>query len=142
MSRALDDLSSDMRPRAVEVLARLTERGIAVIIVDTLRTIEEHLQNLQNGTSKAKFSRHLPRMLRRQCLPGDPNAEKSDAIDLCPLGVYALHGEKKLMWDGKDPVWRIIAECGEREGLVSGFRWKDPFDPGHLELPRIVWDRP
>lgn len=139
MSRALDDLSSDMRPRVVEVLARLTERGIAVLIVDTLRTEVEHEAHLKSGISKAKFSRHLPRKLRG-VRPDHPDAEKADAIDLCPYGQYALHGPDKLQWDPVDPVWKIIAEVGEAEGLISGFRWRNPFDPGHLELPRTFWD--
>lgn len=140
MSRALDDLSSDMRPRAVEVLARLTERGIAVVIVDTLRSSKEQEEFYKRGVSKTKLSRHLPRYLRTHVPANDLNWNKADAIDLCPYSVYALHGEDKLQWDAQDPVWRIIAEIGEGEGLVSGFRWRDPFDPGHLELPRSVWE--
>jgi hypothetical protein len=141
MSRALDDLSSDLQPLAFALLARLVERNVAVMIVDTLRTEAEHLQNLKAGTSATKFSRHLPRRLRRFCLPDDPNREKSDAMDLCPYEVYALRGPDKLQWDTGDPAWAVIGEEAEKLGLVWGGRWVKPHDPGHVELPRAVWDR-
>jgi hypothetical protein len=46
MSRRLDDLDPRFRPLAFEFLARLTEAGIHVMIVDTLRTPAEHAANL------------------------------------------------------------------------------------------------
>lgn len=141
MSRRLDDLSSDLQPLAFALLARLVERGIAVMIVDTLRTEEEHAANLKAGTSVAKFSRHLPRKLRRFCQPDDPNREKADAMDLCPYEVYAASGPDKLAWDTEAPGWRVIGEEAEQLGLVWGGRWRQPHDPGHVELPRAVWDR-
>lgn len=140
MSRKLDDLSSDFFPLAILLLARLTERGIPVLIVDTLRTEAEHQQNLANGTSATRFSRHLPRRLRRPMPPTDPDADKSDAIDLAPYSVYQLHGPDKLQWDTKDPAWRVIGEEVERLGLIWGGRWTQPHDPGHAELPRSLWD--
>lgn len=141
MSRALNDLSSDLKPLAFELLARLTERGVQVMIVDTLRTEAEHQQNLKNGTSAAKFSRHLPRKLRRTCAPTDPNREKSDAMDVCPYELYALHGPDKLRWEPTDAAWRVIGDEALKLGLIWGGLWKTPFDPGHVELRREVWDR-
>lgn len=141
MSRALNDLSSDFQPLAFAFLARLTERGIAVMIVDTLRTEAEHLANLKAGTSAAKFSRHLPRRLRRACAVDDPNREKSDALDVCPFEQYALHGPDKLRWEPTDAAWAVIGSEAQKLGLVWGGLWKQPFDPGHVELPRAVWDR-
>lgn len=139
MSRALNDLSSDLRPLAFELLARLVERGVAVLIVDTLRTEAEHAANLSSGASVAKFSRHLPRHLRRFCDPHDPNRETSDAMDLCPYETYALHGPDKLRWDPTDAAWAVIGAEAEKLGLVWGGRWVKPYDPGHVELPRAVW---
>ena len=133
-TRSLDDLSSEFRPKAIEVLARLTERGIAMMIVQTLRTISEHRQNLANGTSKTALSKHLPRVLRGYALD-HPDAQKCDAIDIAPYDVYALHGPDKLQWNAADPAFAIIGEIGESLGLRWGGRWRDPVDPGHLELP-------
>lgn len=141
MSRALDDLSSTLRPIVFEVLARLTEAGLAVMIVDTLRTEAEHQANLAAGTSKAKLSYHLPRHLRLNLPPSltDPDRGKSDAIDLAPFAQWQLHGPDKLQWDPADPAWKVIGRIGEGLGLEWGGRWANPHDPGHLQLPRARW---
>lgn len=140
MSRALDDLSTPMRLRTYEWLARLIEAGVMVMIIDTLRTEEEHRKNLENGTSKIARSYHLPRRMR---VPGlntaHPDYGKSDAIDICPYSQYELHGPDKLQWDSKDPVWKTIIHTCEQSGLESGGRWTNPHDPGHGQLPKKIW---
>jgi hypothetical protein len=141
VSRRLDDLSTDLQPKAFELLARLVERGVAVMVVDTLRTEAEHLTNLKNGSSATKFSRHLARRFRRYCLADDPNREKADAMDLCPYETYAANGPDKLRWDAAAPEWKVIGEEAENLGLIWGGRWTQPHDPGHVELPRAEWDR-
>src|SRR5882762_6912975 len=123
MDRALDSLSSDLKPVVIEVLARLVERQIAVLIVQTSRTVEEQQANLINGTSHIRLSKHLPRKLRSLKF-GVLNDEKSDAIDLCPYALYQLHGPDKLQWSADDPAWQVIGEIGERLGLRWGARWK------------------
>ena len=123
-----------MRPRVFEVLARLTERGVPVMIVSTGRSIEEHQQNLANGTSWTALSRHLPRALRIPNLPTtDPNYLKSDAIDLAPYETWLAHGPDKVSWDAADPAWKILGELGESVGLKWGGRWVKTPDWGHLE---------
>lgn len=141
MSRALDDLSTDLQPLAFELLARLVERGLAVMVVDTLRTEAEHLENLRKGTSATKLSRHLPRRLRRLCDSDDPNREKADAMDVCPFAVYDLNGPDKLQWDAGHPAWKVVGEEAEKLHLIWGGRWVQPVDPGHVELPRPAWER-
>ena len=120
MSRKLDDLSPEMRPLAMELLARCVEAGIAVIIVDTLRTPEEHAENVRRGVSWVKHSKHLD----------------GDAIDVAPFSQYALHGPDKLQWDGDDPIWIKIGKIGEAVGLRWGGRWVHTPDLGHFELVR------
>lgn len=119
MSRAIDDLSPRFRPFAVEFLARLVEAGIAVIIVDTLRTPAEHAANLAKGVSWTTRSKHLD----------------GDAIDVCPYETYALHGGDKLQWDAGDPIWTRIGQIGEACGMRWGGRFKAPAKPdmGHFE---------
>jgi hypothetical protein len=139
MSRALDDLSSALRPLAFEWIARLSEQGIAVMVIDTLRTPDEHRKNLQNGASSIALSLHLPRRLRYPALPAShPDYDKSDAMDVCPFDQYQLHGPDKLKWDSSDPAWRLIIAACERVGLESGGRWKKPYDPGHGQLPSAL----
>lgn len=115
MSRRLDDLSTRFKPVAIELLARCVENGIHVLIVDTLRTPEEHAANLAKGVSWTKHSRHLD----------------GDAIDICPYETYQLRGPDKLAWnDG--PTWERIGAIGEALGLRWGGRWKVK-DLGHFE---------
>lgn len=134
--RSLDSLSSEFKPLAFEWIARVTTRGIPVMIIQTSRTQAEHQVNLLNGTSGTSLSLHLPRKMRwpmdQVLLPSE--REKSDALDLAPYDHYQLHGPDKLQWDTTDPAWGVIGEEAERLGLRWGGRWLKPFDPGHGEL--------
>ncbi len=116
MSRALNDLSPRFKPLAIELLARLTEAGIAVLVIDTLRTPEEHAANLAKGVSWTTHSKHLD----------------GDAIDICPYAIYDVDGPDKLNWNAGHPVWKRIGEIGESLGLRWGGRWKQK-DMGHFE---------
>lgn len=119
MSRRLDDLSARFRPLAVELLARLTEAGIQVMIVDTLRTPAEHAENLAKGVSWTQHSKHLD----------------GDAIDVAPWDMYTLDGPDKLQWDARHPVWARIGAVGKTiPGLRWGGDWKKTPDPGHFEF--------
>lgn len=129
MSRKLDDLAPEFKPLACELIARASEAGIPVFIVDTLRTPQEQARNLQTGASKTKNSRHLPQA---------PSG-LSRAIDICPYEVFSAAGPDKLQWNTHDenrellPNWKKLGEIGEGLKLRWGGRWKDPFDPGHFE---------
>lgn len=133
MSRRLDDLSSPLRPKVFELLARVLEKGFPLLIVDTLRTEAEHAANLAKGVSWTPRSKHLPRKVRGWPAT-DTDAEKSDAIDLCPYEVYDAHGPDKLGWPEDHPAWPVIRDEAERLGLRSGARWRQK-DLGHVELP-------
>lgn len=136
MSRLLDDLSTEIQPKVYELLARCVEAGLAVMIVDTLRTEAEQIENVRKGVSWTMNSRHLPRRMRGY-LSTDLNAEKSDAIDVCPYSVWDLHGPDKLQWDRSDPVWKKIGAIGESIGLKWGvIKNGEQVDPGHFEMKR------
>lgn len=121
MNHSLDALSPRFKPLAIELLARLTEAGIPVVIIQTLRTPEEHAANLAKGVSWTTHSKHLD----------------GDAIDLCPYEVYDAHGPDKLSWDASLPVWQQIGPVGERLGLRWGGRWQQK-DMGHFEYVEKV----
>lgn len=123
MSRLLKDLAPEFRPLAVELIARCVEAGIAIMIIDTLRTPSEQADNLAKGVSWTMNSKHLPQ----------PPSGLSRAIDLAPYEVYNLAGPDKLKWDSKDPVWLKMGLIGESLGLRWGGRWKTP-DSGHFEF--------
>jgi hypothetical protein len=136
MDRSLDSLSSDFLPLAMELLARLAERGIAVMIVQTSRTAAEAAANSASGASATTHSKHLSRSLRGRGTGGADDG-KADAMDLCPYDVYQLAGPDKLQWtdDTKGhPAFAAIGEEAERLRLRWGGRWRQPYDPGHVEL--------
>ena len=116
MSRKLDDLSDRFRPLAIELIARCVEQGIAVLIVDTLRTKAEQAENIRKGVSWTQNSKHLT----------------GDAIDLAPYETYELHGGDKLQWNTAEPVWQRMGAIGEALGLRWGGRWTVK-DTGHFE---------
>jgi hypothetical protein len=116
-SRRLDDLSARFRPFAVELLARLVEAQIPVLVIETRRTFAEHQANLAKGVSWTPHSKHLD----------------GDAIDLCPYEQFQLHGPDKLQWATDDPVWPQIGAIGEALGLRWGGRWQQK-DMGHFEF--------
>ena len=116
MSRRLDDLSARFRPLAVELLARCVEAGIPVIIIDTLRTMQEQEANIAKGVSWTLNSKHLT----------------GDAIDICPFSQYDAHGADKLLWEASDLIWQRIGALGEALGRRWGGRWKVK-DLGHFE---------
>lgn len=133
MDRSLDSLSSDCYIKACEWIARVTARGVAVMIVQTGRSMAEHQANLAAGTSSTSLSLHLPRYLRWPA-GVTPEPDKCDALDLVPYAQYSINGPDKAQWDTKDPAWGIIGYECERVGLRWGGRWRQPFDPGHGEL--------
>jgi hypothetical protein len=116
MSRRLDDLAPVFRPLAIELIARSVEAGIGVMIVDTLRTPEEHAENLRRGVSWTNRSKHLDGL----------------AIDIAPYDEYSLAGPDKLLWNANNPVWGKLGAIGERLGLRWGGRWRQK-DMGHFE---------
>ena len=120
MSRRLDDLDSRFRPIAIELLARLTEAQIPVMIIDTLRTPAEHADNLARGVSWTAKSKHLDGL----------------AIDICPYAIYDIAGPDKLQWNAADPVWQRIGLIGESLGLRWGGRWtRKDLGPFELVVP-------
>lgn len=138
MSRRLDDLSTALRPLADALLAALAADQVTVRVISTLRTMAEHQANLRRGTSSAILSFHLPRHLRVPGLsPADPDFDKADALDL----VLYDPAVNKALWDTELPGWQAIGHHAERLGLEWGGRWKKPYDPGHVQLPRAVWQR-
>lgn len=148
--RSLDALSSDFYPKACEFLARVTARGVCLLIVQTRRTLAEHQDHIASGASNVTFSKHLPRHLRGfsddislgpDLLSRTSDLDKSDAMDVAPYDIFQLHGPDKLQWTLKDGAWLIIGEEAERLGLRWGGRWQKPVDPGHVELVLDDHDR-
>ncbi len=117
MDCKLDHLNLVFREVVFELLARYTEDRLPMMIINTFRTEAEQLEAVRSGHSWVTHSKH----------------QDGRAIDVCPYEVYNLHGDDKLQWDARDPVWERVASIGERLGLRSGYRWMKK-DCGHLEM--------
>lgn len=117
MDKQLDSLQQLMRQRTFEFLSRLIEANIPVMIINTLRTVDEQKANIANGTSWTPNSKHLI----------------GNAIDICPYSIYQEVGPDKLQWDSNDPIWNKIGTIGESCGLKWGGRWTVK-DMGHFEI--------
>lgn len=116
--KRLNKLRDDFYIFAVELIAKCAEAGISICIVETFRSAEAHQEDLKNNRSWIKRSKH----------------QDGIAIDIAPYEIFSLHGEDKINWNSKDPVWLKMGEIGESLGLVWGGRWEQK-DMGHFELP-------
>ncbi len=116
MSQLLKDLDPRFRPHAILLLAKSVEARIPIVIVETLRTPEQHAINVANGRSWIARSLHCSGL----------------AIDICPFDLFDLHGPDKLAWNADEPVWQVLGKIGESIGLRWGGRWKQK-DMGHFE---------
>lgn len=116
MSRKLDDLTPAFRTKAMELLARSIEAGIPVIIIDTVRTLNEQEENVRRGVSWTMKSKHL----------------EGRAIDIAPYEEWRQYGADKISWDPLNPSWSRLGAIGEALGLTWGGRWKKR-DLGHFE---------
>lgn len=129
----LDLLHPDFRGLAVLFLARCAERRIPLVIVETWRTEEAHQEDVANGRSWVKKSKHQHTITRR--FGGREIIDPASlAIDVAPYDVYQLHGDDKLKWDANDPVWDKLGELGEHVGMKWGGRWRVK-DLCHFQAP-------
>jgi len=120
--RSLDHLSDAFRPKAFEIIARCTAAGIAVMVIETLRSAAQHAEDIATGHSWVAVSKH----------------QTGDALDLCPYSQYIVHGAKKLDWDAADPIWKLMRDAaGVVSGVRFGFDWPNHPDVGHFELASI-----
>lgn len=128
LDRSLGSLATRFQPVVYELLAKLTEAGIAVMIINTKRTDIEQVIAVTSGHSWVQHSKHQDGL----------------AIDICPYDMYYLHGPDKLKWDTNDSVWWQIGKIGEGLGLRWGGRFKQNdvnkigIDPGHFEYVEPV----
>jgi peptidoglycan L-alanyl-D-glutamate endopeptidase CwlK len=118
MSCSIEDLSSEFKPKATQLLDILKHLGLKVMVLDTLRTLEEQKINIKNGVSWTLHSRHLP-----------DNNGKANAMDIVPLSVINLKN-----WAPHHPDWFVIGTEAKKLGLRWGGDWKQR-DMGHVELP-------
>lgn len=138
--KALNLLHPDFQPRAERLLARCVEAGIMIMIVETWRSQAAHEEDVKNGRSWVKKSKHqntitkiIPTVLMKTLKIDNCFIPASLAIDIAPYSQYQLHGSDKLQWDGDDPVWQKLGKIGKSLGLRWGGRWQTA-DMAHFEM--------
>ncbi len=121
MSRKLHDLHPEFRPLANELLAKLIEAKLYVLIFSTGRSEREHLDNLASGRSKIK---------------GRSYHQDGLAIDNVIVDSYQREGGMTLQWKRKNvPQYEQYGEIVKGIGLTWGGDWWDPTDPDSLNDP-------
>lgn len=143
--RDLDLLHPDILPMAYKFLALCVEARIMIVIVETWRSTEAHEEDVKNGSSWVKKSKHQNTITKKIDLSMEvleaPLSQLTVypaalAIDVAPYDQYQLHGPNKLQWDGNDPVWLRLGKIGESVGLKWGGRWETvPPDMAHFQAP-------
>jgi len=133
--RDMDLLHPDFRILVDRLLSRCVEAGVMVMVVETWRSQAAHEEDVANGRSWVKKSKHQNTFTKKL---GDFSPEyltypASLAIDIAPYEIYQLKGPDKLEWDADDPIWQRIGEIGESLGMKWGGRFKKVKDYGHFE---------
>ncbi len=115
MSKSLNALHSKFKPLAEQLIANANAAGLNIVIIETTRTLAQHQENLKNGASRAKRSKHIDGL----------------AIDIAPKVLLVIKN-----WAPHDLRWDILGEVGKKLGLVWGGDWKDFVDKPHFEYAK------
>ena len=121
MSRSLDDLRPEIRPKVDAWLAACTAAGIDVLVTCTLRSNEDQAVLYAQGRTTAGH-------IVTKAKPGQSAHNFGLAIDIVPM----IHG--KPDWLGTSPAWHQVGVLGQAQGL----EWYGA--PGALfpELPHFT----
>jgi peptidoglycan L-alanyl-D-glutamate endopeptidase CwlK len=118
-----------LHPALVAALRRtvadLAMQGIAVEIVQGLRTFEEQDALYAKGRTQ-------PGQIVTQARGGESNHNYGLAADLCP------YAGGKPDWNAPVAVWAAIGAAATAHGLSWGGAWKKFIDKPHVELPAMT----
>lgn len=114
----LSRLDERIRPLAARLILEATGLHISLMVINTLRTAEEHALDIANKVSWTNNSLHLPQ----------PPSGLALAIDVCPVSYLTVKN-----WNPLGENWLKIGELGESIGLTWGGRWKER-DLSHFQL--------
>lgn len=115
-------LTPKLRAVYMEFQKRCTDKGIRYLLICTIRSKEQQLENIRKGVSWTKNSKHLP---------GSDGLSR--AFDVVPYRLSADGRRKTLLWNSNAPEWQVMGSIGKELGLVWGGDWKQK-DMGHFQL--------
>lgn len=99
------------------VLAKMAEAGYPMQVTSRKRTAEQQRKLFEQG----RATTHLDGTTKVS------HHQVGTGADL----AFVVGG--KPSWDAKLP-WSTLGRIAKAEGLTWGGDWKDPFDPGHIQL--------
>jgi peptidoglycan LD-endopeptidase CwlK len=129
MSRALADLDPRFLAMVQPWLDDWNQRrtGYDLLITCTFRTLNEQATLYAQG-------RTTPGPIVTHARPGQSAHNYGLAIDVVPVYLG------KLIWDGNDPIWQKVGNCGLEHGLEWYGMPAAPFrELPHFQLPN--WPR-
>jgi hypothetical protein len=139
--RSLSLLVPDMQAKTKYFLAKLAYSGIAVEIIETLRTKQVQEAYYAQGRSPLDHVNALRVMAglwkiteedNRECITWTLSSKHliGKAIDIAPVNLY-----KRIWWNAPAEVWERIGVLGESCGLTWGGRWPgNKRDYPHFEI--------
>lgn len=128
LSKKIEHLHPDLQSKCAEFLTKCADVGLDVHLIFTYRSPDEQDKIYAQGrTTPGKIVTNLNGLRSKHCftLNGAPAAKAFD---------FGIFDGKAYVGNGSDPRYTTAGEIGEGLGLTWGGRWKQPFDPGHLEI--------
>lgn len=98
-----------------------------LIVVQGLRAMRDQ-QLLWNKGRDASGKIIDPAIVVTQAPPGHSWHEFAMAVDVCPRSLFFIRG-----WKPDSPLWQLIEQLAQKNGLTSGFCWHHQ-DMPHLQL--------
>lgn len=133
----------EFRARFLEMVTALAARGVRLRVTDGMRTIEEQDKLYEKGRhlKDGKWVCDKPKCRGKvtSVKGGFSNHNYGMAVDSYPLvdGVFHNPGNvPSSVWKRYQDLQNQIGQEAERVGLAWGGRWKDPYDPPHVQLLR------
>ncbi len=128
MSKAIEDLHPSLQSACRLFLLKCKLEHLDVRILFTYRSPTQQNELYAQGRTKpGKIVTNLKGDKSKHCftIDGKPAAKAFD------FGVFK---NGKYITRGDDPDYIKAAQIGEALGLESGIHWKQPNDPGHLQI--------
>lgn len=131
-------LNGEFYVKLKRVLDQLAAEGTPFRLNEGFRTVDRQQWLYGQGRDTRPYGRPGPKVTSRDGVKRPSDHQSGLAAD-----CYPCDANGKTIWPPPpsdptkpnfDPRWRRYAELAEAQGLTAGFRWKDPFDPPHVEL--------
>ena len=110
----------------------MADAGHPIKSISTKRTAEQQAELFKIGRSTGKSGAIVTQK------SGQPGDESKHQLDLAH--DFAFVGPNgKATYDGP---WDLVGQYAKQLGLEWGGDWKDPYDPGHVQMPSQAKTKP